>query len=997
MSDSRANSEFADFTHARQPLARKITTRHVGAPRESRSREAGRGGGGGDCARRRHACSRSGIGARAGDRAGRSLRPADRERDRLRELEAGQPAERVGRQRRRRRRASRASPPTSASTRARRSTSRSTPTPTDYRLDIYRLGYYGGDGARKVATVQPSAALPQTQPACLTDAATGLVDCGNWAVSASWAVPADAVSGIYFARARARRRARRREPHRLHRPRRRRRLRPAVPDLGHDLAGLQPVRRQQPLRRAPRPAAPTRSATTGRSRPAARRPRTGSSTPSTRWSAGSSATATTSATSPASTPTAAAPRSSSTRPSSRSATTSTGPAGQRANVEAARDAGVNLAFFSGNEVFWKTRWENSIDGSGTAAPHARLLQGDARRTPRSTRCPTSGPAPGATRASAHPPTAAEPENALTGTIFTVNCGTARDRGARRPTARCASGATPTHRRRSAPGETATLAADTLGYEWDEDLDNGVAARGPGPPVVDHRQRRRACSRTTARPTARAPRPTSLTLYRAPSGALVFGAGTVQWSWGLDGNHDRGGSTPDPRMQQATVNLFADMGAQPATLQPGLVAATASTDTAAPTSHDRRRPRAGAEVAGGPADRDHRHRHRRGRRRGRRRRGLDRRRRPWHPADGRGELDLRLDAGRDRPARRSGPAPSTTAATSRRPAPGVTVDVVPRDLSRARSGPTRRHGAAARTTRARSSSASSSAPTSPASSPASASTRRAGNTGTHVGHLWTTRRHAARARPPSPARRASGWQEVDLRGAGRDRRRHDLRRLLPHAERATTRPPTATSPAGGVDSPPLHALADGVDGPNGVYSYGAGGRLPDQHLRVDQLLGRRRLRRRRRPGHDAADDHLGRSPRPAPPASATAANVTATFSEAIDAGDDQRRQRSSCATPSNALVAGDRHLRRGATRTATLDPDGALGQLHHLHGDGQGRRRRRHRRRRQRARRRLTPGRSRPRPRRHRRPTRAPAGRSWWSPTPPTRSAATTPRSCAPRA
>ena len=27
---------------------------------------------------------------------------------------------------------------------------------------------------------------------------------------------------------------------------------------------------------------------------------------------------------------------------------------------------MNLAFFSGNEVFWKTRWENSIDGSGTA-------------------------------------------------------------------------------------------------------------------------------------------------------------------------------------------------------------------------------------------------------------------------------------------------------------------------------------------------------------------------------------------------------------------------------------------------------------------------------------------------------------------------------------------------------------------------------------------------------------------------------------------------------
>ena len=37
------------------------------------------------------------------------------------------------------------------------------------------------------------------------------------------------------------------------------------------------------------------------------------------------------------------------------------------------------------------------------------------------------------------------------------------------------------------------------------------------------------------------------------------------------------------MQQATVNLFADMGVQPATLRQGLVAASASTDTAPPTS------------------------------------------------------------------------------------------------------------------------------------------------------------------------------------------------------------------------------------------------------------------------------------------------------------------------------------------------------------------------------------------------------------------------------
>ena len=34
-------------------------------------------------------------------------------------------------------------------------------------------------------------------------------------------------------------------------------------------------------------------------------------------------------------------------------------------MSSARAAGVNLAFFSGNEVYWKTRWEPSIGGSQT--------------------------------------------------------------------------------------------------------------------------------------------------------------------------------------------------------------------------------------------------------------------------------------------------------------------------------------------------------------------------------------------------------------------------------------------------------------------------------------------------------------------------------------------------------------------------------------------------------------------------------------------------------
>ena len=38
-----------------------------------------------------------------------------------------------------------------------------------YSIKIYRLGYYQGDGARLITTINPSASLPQNQPACATD------------------------------------------------------------------------------------------------------------------------------------------------------------------------------------------------------------------------------------------------------------------------------------------------------------------------------------------------------------------------------------------------------------------------------------------------------------------------------------------------------------------------------------------------------------------------------------------------------------------------------------------------------------------------------------------------------------------------------------------------------------------------------------------------------------------------------------------------------------
>ena len=66
-----------------------------------------------------------------------------------------------------------------------------------YRVDVYRLGYYGGLGARKVASVFPSLPL-QPQPEGIFDDATGLLDCSNWSPSATWtALPSDP-SGVYL-------------------------------------------------------------------------------------------------------------------------------------------------------------------------------------------------------------------------------------------------------------------------------------------------------------------------------------------------------------------------------------------------------------------------------------------------------------------------------------------------------------------------------------------------------------------------------------------------------------------------------------------------------------------------------------------------------------------------------------------------------------------------------------------------------------------------------
>ena len=473
---------------------------------------------------------------------------------------------------------------------------------TNYHIDILRLGYYGGDGARMVqANIKPSVTLPQTQPACNTFASTGLIDCGNWSVSASWTVPSTAASGVYIAHL----------------------IRDDPKDPGGDSLIPFVVRNDSSHSDI---LVITSDAT---------------------WEAyndyGGNSLYTCTVACPPGNPLAykAAYAVSYNRPWDGGFATDQGAsyiwyaeyqmyrwleengydvsyasesdvasnpamlkqhkmilfsghdeywsADMRTNVEAALAAGVNLSFFTGNEIFWKTRWATSQDGSNT--PNRTLIT--YKETHFNAVVDPNDP-PTWTGAWADPrfsPPAdgGNPSNALTGQEFLVNSGTAdltvpsqysklrlwRNTAAARLTS----------------GQSLTLSpgAGTLGYEWDVDADNGFRPAGLidlSSTTVSNVQPFTDYGTTTGAGSATH----HLTLYRAPSGALVFGAGTVQWAWGLDNFNawsyfttDPSGNPPDPNVEQATVNLFADMGVQPTTLVSGVTAATKSTDTTPPKS------------------------------------------------------------------------------------------------------------------------------------------------------------------------------------------------------------------------------------------------------------------------------------------------------------------------------------------------------------------------------------------------------------------------------
>lgn len=503
---------------------------------------------------------------------------------------------------------------------------------TSYHADIYRLGYYGGDGARKVATVAPSVALPQVQPACLSDSSTHLVDCGNWDESASWLVPGNAVSGIYVAKL-VRDDGGSGSDHMVFVVRDDEGSSPllfqtsdttweAYNDYGG--AGLYTVGADGKKAVKASYNRPFTSRTTN-----APSYLFGAEYPMLRFLEANGYGV------------SYAAGVDSDRFGSHLLThrvfLSVGhdeywSSAQRANVEAARDHGTHLAFFSGNAMFWKTRWEASTDASAT--PYRTLVSyketcdalQDFLCSPSPTKTDPSPIWTGLWRDHRFSPPSdgGRPESATTGQRFVDACCTSNPL-----TVDAEEAALRLWRNTTlaslAPGTSASVGDRVLGYEWDQDVGENprpaglfelsttdlsgktatpslaapsrtsvpsTAPRGPTvpndtliPPSPGALRPGPSVGSAQTQPVcilAQSPCIHHVVMYRAPSGALVFGAGTVQWSYGLDGNSDTG-TTPDTRIQQATVNLLADMGTQPGTLLSNLVPATASTDTTPPTS------------------------------------------------------------------------------------------------------------------------------------------------------------------------------------------------------------------------------------------------------------------------------------------------------------------------------------------------------------------------------------------------------------------------------
>jgi hypothetical protein len=221
-------------------------------------------------------------------------------------------------------------------------------------------------------------------------------------------------------------------------------------------------------------------------------------------------------------------------------------------VIAARDAGVNLAFFGADAAYWQVRYQPDAAGHADRTLICyKVLTGSTDSRYKPNRDPDYPSQKDLVTTLFRDPILNEPENGLLGAMFNDEIA---ESGPYYPDWVVSNQSDPYLAGTGlAPGDT--IAGGLLGYEYDSIVNNGHSP--PGLIDIAH-----SLVRSYQNPAVMNPADT--TIYRAASGALVFDAGSIWWSWGLDSfsmpnvlevTNRLGGNAS---IQLLTKNIFAAM-------------------------------------------------------------------------------------------------------------------------------------------------------------------------------------------------------------------------------------------------------------------------------------------------------------------------------------------------------------------------------------------------------------------------------------------------------
>jgi hypothetical protein len=207
----------------------------------------------------------------------------------------------------------------------------------------------------------------------------------------------------------------------------------------------------------------------------------------------------------------------------------------RTNVESARDHGINLGFFSGNAIFWQIRLEPSSTGVADRTQVAYKEVASTQDPFALDKDPTND---NRITGSWRSPPLNRPESALIGVMYQydpVKNGDIVLDNVSTPWIFAGTGY-----------KTGDHLVGLLGYEVDA-ISTGSPA---GITRIGH------SPYTDIDVVPPATQFSDMTLYVAPSGANVFATGSIQFAWGLDSyNSSSSGVTAQPGVQQMTRNIL----------------------------------------------------------------------------------------------------------------------------------------------------------------------------------------------------------------------------------------------------------------------------------------------------------------------------------------------------------------------------------------------------------------------------------------------------------